>query len=441
MTDPMILSRRGLLRGSAALTAAGLLPNWAHAAELGLSIDRQWPSVTAMLDRYVVKERKLAGGLATFGWGAGPLGTVRRGALGFDNPAPLDADSLFRVYSMTKPVTGMAAMILIEEGKLGLDQKLADFIPEFANPKVAIDPARSLDARPAAGQITIRQLMTHTSGLGYAIFPNKVDQELLRLGVVPAVVSRLPVPGLTSSVPTPGPDEFIKRAASVPLVAEPGTRWSYSMGLDILGLVIGRATGKAFEAFLAERLFGPAGMTSSFFQVPAEAAARLTTNYGVLQGLPIPLDKGATSIYREAPAFAFGGAGLVCSAADYDRFLQLLLNGGRIGGQNGDRQVIPARAVAQGMSNLLPPGVDTKGTMTEGSGFGAGGKVGVGEDAGSFGWSGAAGTTGFVNTRLGLRAGIYVQYMPDSTYPVRDEFLKGVRTDVLARPPMLDAAA
>ena len=438
MSDPITLSRRGLLCGGAALGAAGLVPGWAFAAVEAPSIDRQWPSVTAVLDRYVVKDRKLPGALAAFGWGTGPLGTVRRGVLGFDNPVPLDAESMFRVYSMTKPVTGMAAMILIEDGKLGLDQKLADFIPEFANPKVAIDPAKGLDARPATGQITIRQLMTHTSGLGYAIFPNKVDQELLRLGVVPAVVSRLPVPGLTSSVPTPGPDEFIKRAASVPLVAEPGTKWSYSMGLDILGLVIARVTGKTFEAFLAERLFGPAGMTSSFFQVPAEAAPRLTTNYGVLQGLPIPLDKGATSIYRDPPAFAFGGAGLVCSAADYDRFLQLLLNGGRIGG----KQVLPERAVAQGMSNLLPPGVDTKGTMTEGSGFGAGGKVGVGEDAGSFGWSGAAGTTGFVNTRLGLRAGIYVQYMPDSTYSVRDEFLKGVRADILARPPeALDAAA
>lgn len=436
MTDPMILSRRGLLRGGAALGVAGLMPRWAFAAEPP-SIDRQWPGVTAMLDRYVTKDRKLPGALAAFGWGTGPLGTIHRGTLGFDNPAPVDADSLFRLYSMTKPVTGMAAMILIAEGKLGLDQKLADFIPEFANPKVAIDPAKSLEARPAASQITIRQLMTHTSGLGYAIFPNKVDQELLRIGVVPAVVSRLAVPGLTSAAPTPGPEEFVKRAASVPLVAEPGTKWSYSMGLDILGLVIARATGKPFETFLAERLFGPAGMTSSFFQVPAEAVPRLTTNYAVLQGLPVPLDKGATSIYRDPPAFAFGGAGLVSSAADYDRFLQLLLNGGRIAG----KQVIPERAVAQGMSNLLPPGIETKGTMAEGAGFGAGGKVGVGEDAGSFGWSGAAGTTGFVNTRLGLRAGIYVQYMPDTAYPLRDEFLKAVRADVLVRPPELEPAA
>lgn len=430
MAEPMILSRRGLLAGGGALAGAGLLPAWAFAAEAPASIDRQWPKVAALLDRYV-SERKLAGAQAAFGWGTGPMSTVTRGVLGFENAVPLGLDSLYRVYSMTKPVTGMAAMILIDEGKLGLDQKLADFMPEFANPKVALDPVRSLDARPAASQITIRQLMTHTSGLGYSIGQGAVGNELMRLGVVPAVVSRMQVPGLTAPVQTPGPDEFIKRAATVPLVAEPGTRWYYSMGLDILGLVIGRVTGKSFAAYLQERLFGPAGMTSSFFQVPAEAAPRLTTNYGVVSGVAMPLDKAADSIYRDPPAFAFGGAGLVCSPADYDRFLQLLVNGGRIGG----RQVIPEKAVALGMSNLLPPGVNTVGTMAAGSGFGAGGKVGMGEEAGYFGWAGAAGTVGFVNVRQGIRAGLYVQYMPDSTYPMRDEFLTSVRADLLARPP------
>lgn len=431
MADTMILTRRGLLRGGGALGAAALLPNWAFAAESVGAIDRQWPKVAALLSRYV-SERKIAGGLAAFGWGTGPLGTVSRGAMGFDNPAPLGPDSLFRLYSMTKPVTGMAAMILIEEGRLGLDQKLADFMPEFADPKVALDPAKGLEARPAASQITIRQLMTHTSGLGYAIGTDRIGRELLRQGVVPAVVSRLQVPGLTSAVPTPGPDEFIRRAASVPLVAEPGTRWFYSMGLDILGLVIGRIASKSFAAFLDERLFGPAGMTSTFFQVPTAQAPRLTTNYGFLQGVPVPLDKAANSIFRDPPAFAFGGAGLVSSPADYDRFLQLLVNGGRIGG----RQVIPERAVTLGMSDLMPQGVDAKGTMAEGAGFGAGGRVGKGDDAGSFGWSGAAGTIGFVNARLGLRAGLYLQYMPPEIYPLRDEFLKGVRDDALARPPV-----
>lgn len=430
MAEPMILTRRRLLAGGVALGGTALLPGWALAADASASIDRQWPKVAAMLDRYVA-ERKLAGAQAAFGWGTGPMSIVSRGVLGFENPLPLTPDSLYRVYSMTKPVTGMAAMILIDEGKLGLDQKLADIIPEFANPKVAIDPAKSLEARPAASQITIRQLMTHTSGLGYSIAQGAVGQELMRLGVVPAVVSRMQVPGLTASVPTPGPDEFIKRAATVPLVAEPGTKWSYSMGLDILGLAIGRVTGKPFAQFLQERLFGPAGMTSSFFQVPAEAAPRLTTNYGIVSGVALPLDKAADSIYRDPPAFAFGGAGLACSPTDYDRFLSMLANGGRIGG----KQVIPEKAVALGMSNLLPPGVNTKGTMAEGAGFGAGGKVGLGAEEGYFGWAGAAGTVGFVNARRGLRAGLYVQYMPDSTYPMRNEFLTAVRADLLVRPP------
>jgi CubicO group peptidase (beta-lactamase class C family) len=422
----MILTRRNLLHAGAGLGIAALLPGWAHAAAPLPSIDRQWPKVTALLDGYVTP-RKLPGALAAFGWGAGPLGVIARSTQSFDDPAPMTADSLFRVYSMTKPVAGMAAMILIDEGKLGLDQALADIFPEFANPQVAIDPTQGLESRPATGQITIRQLLTHTSGLGYSIGGNKVAQELMRLGVVPAVVSRLQVPGMTSDVPTPGPDEFIKRAATVPLVADPGALWSYSMGLDILGLAIGRVVGKPFGDFLQERLFGPAGMTSSFFQVPASAASRLTTNYAMVAGIPAPIDKPADSVFRDPPAFAFGGAGLVASAADYDRFLMLLVNGGRIGG----KQVIPERAVALGMSNLLPPAAVTKNTMAAGTGFGAGGKVGLGADAGSFGWSGAAGTMGFVNTRLGLRAGLYIQSMPGRTY----EFLDAVNADVLARPP------
>jgi CubicO group peptidase (beta-lactamase class C family) len=296
---------------------------------------------------------------------------------------------------------------------------------------VAIDPAKGLEARPARSQITIRQLMTHTSGFGYSIGGNKVGEELMRLGVVPAVVSKLQVPGLTAPVPTPDPDEFIKRAATVPLVAEPGTVWSYSMGLDILGLAIGRITGKPFGEFMHERIFEPAGMTSSWFQVPPEALPRLTTNNGMAGGIAVPLDKGSDSIFAQPPAFAFGGAGLVTSPADYDRFLQLVANGGRIGG----RQVIPERSVALGTSDLLPPGVSTKGTMAEGGGFGAGAKVGLGAEAGYYGWAGAAGTVGFANTRTGLRAGFYVQFMPSTTFPSVNDFLTAVRADSLARPP------
>ena len=430
------INRRALLRASALLgggAALAGLPLGAGrllAAESAGALEAQWPKVTEMVARYV-SERKVACMVAAFGWGDGPLGTVARGLEGFDDADAAGADSLFRVYSMTKPITGMAAMMLIDAGKLGLDQKLADIVPEFANPRVAIDPDKGLESRPAEGQITIRHLLTHTAGLGYAgISRNKVGEELLRQGVTPAVVSRMMIPGITPPVPTVGPDEFLRRAAAVPLIADPGKRWSYSMGLDILGLVVARVAGAAsFGDFLTERLFGPAGMTSSFFQVPAEREGKLTTNYGVMGGVPLAIDKPANSIYRDVPAFAFGGAGLVSTPADYDRFLRLLVNGGVVDG----KRVMSERAVTLGTSNLLPEGVQTRGTFAENGGFGAGGRVGLGADEGSFGWSGAAGTVGFVNRRVGLRAGLYTQFMPPETYPIQREFLTATRDDALQR--------
>ena len=424
------LSRRALI-GSGALLSAGLAFGAAPTrAASSVGMESGWPSVSALLDRYVT-QRKLPGALATYGWGDGPMAQIARGTEGFDDLTAVSANSLFRLYSMTKPVTGMAAMMLIDEGKLRLDSKLADYAPEFAQMQVAVDPAKGLESRPATAQITIRHLLTHTSGMGYAgITPNKIGAELFRLGLLPASISHLAIPGVTSPVPTPGPDEFLRRAATVPLLAEPGTRWNYSMGLDVLGIVIQRASGaKSFAAFLQERLFDPAGMTSSFFQVKKIDTERLATNYGLLGGVPIPIDRPANSIYLDPVPFAFGGSGLVSAPADYDRFQQMLVGRGMV----GRKRIMRERAVALGTSNLLPAGVSTAGTMANGSGFGAGGRVGLGAEEGLFGWSGAAGTVGFVNMRIGLRAGLYVQFMPPETYPLQREFLAATRDDVLVR--------
>ena len=428
----MMLARRGLLRGSALLGAgafAGLFPLTRAFAAEAASIEAQWPTVTAMLDQYV-EAKQVPGMIAALGWGSAAPGYIARGFEGFGDPDKNGPDSLFRAYSMTKPVTGMAAMMLIDEGKLGMDQKVADFIPEFAQMKVAVDPLKSLDAIPAKTQITVRQLMTHTAGLGYAgVSRNKVGEELLRLGVVPASLSRFPIPGISSAVKTPGPDEFARLAATVPLVAEPGTRWSYSMGLDVLGIVIQRASGAAsFAQFLADRMFAPAGMTSSWFQVPDGEKHRLTTNYGIVGGSPIPIDAADNSIYLDAPAFAFGGAGLVTSPADYDRFLSMVAGGGVVGG----KRVMSEAAVRLGTSNLIADSVDRKGTFIDGAGFGAGGRVGIGADVGTYGWAGAAGTIAFTNTRIGLRAGVYVQYMPSESLPIQKDFPLAVLKDVSA---------
>lgn len=429
--DGLSLSRRAVLRGvaqgaaGAGLGAMPFAPGLARAADAA-RVEAQWPAVTALVRKYV-DARKVSGMIAALGWRDGAPEYIARGSEGFDDHDPDGAGSLFRAYSMTKPVTGMAAMILVNEGRMKLDQPLADFAPEFARMRVAIDPDKGLEARPAQTPITIRHLLTHTAGLGYAgVGRNKVADELKRLGVNPGIVSNLPIPGINDGPPTPDQDEFLRRAATVPLVAEPGTKWRYSMGLDVLGIVIARAAGtKSLAEFLDERLFGPLGMTGSFFAVPESALARLTTNYALLGTLPLPIDRPRSTVYRRPP-FAFGGSGLVTSPADYDRFLAMIVNGGKHAG----KQVLPEAAVRLGTSNLLPPGADTRGTWVADYDFGAGGLVGKGKDTGLFGWSGAAGTVGFAQTRLALRTGLFVQYMPQDVLPVLKEFPAAVASDL-----------
>lgn len=426
-------SRRDMLRASALMGGAGIIAGLPLGAQLARAaeaagIEAQWPTVTAMLDRYV-KARKVSGMIAALGWRDAPPGYIARGREGFDDPDLDGPDSLFRAYSMTKPLTGMAAMILIDEGKLKLDQPIADFAPEFAHMQVAIDPMKSLASRPATQLITVRHLLTHTSGFGYAVVgKNKVADELKRLGVNPGIITKRKIKGLNDGPPTPGPDEFLRLAATVPLIAEPGAKWSYSMSLDVLGLIIGRAAGMSFDAFLHERLLGPLGMTSSFFQVPGSASAHLTTNYAYFLGRPFAIDRPEGSIYQDPIPFAFGGSGLVTSPADFDRFLAMLVG---LGMSDGKR-IMSEAAVRMGTSNLLPSGVDLTGTWIAGQQFGAGGIVGTGKDEGLYGWSGAAGTIGFAQMKLGLRTSLYVQYMPQDKLPILKEFPKAIGADLTA---------
>jgi CubicO group peptidase (beta-lactamase class C family) len=201
------------------------------------------------------------------------------------------------------------------------------------------------------------------------------------------------------------------------------------MSLDILGIVMGRAAGKPFEQFLTERVFAPMGMANSFFQVPQSASGHLTTNYGYFLGHPIAIDRPGQSVYQDPMPFAFGGSGLVTSPADFDRFLAMIVNRGL----HGTTRVMSEASVRLGTSDLLPEGADLTGSFVAGQRFGAGGVVGTGKDEGLFGWSGAAGTIGFAQTKLGLRTGLYVQYMPQSRLPILKEFPKAVGADLAAQ--------
>lgn len=419
--DLVIPSRRAFLSMAALGTAAAMVPAraWSFATQ-------QYPTLRNQIDAYVAS-RKASGVVAAIGRGMVAPDILAAGTIAIGDATPVDLDTLFRVYSMTKPVTGMAAMLLIGEGKMGLDQPISDFLPEYKEMRVLTDPDKSLDSVPAKTQITVRHLLTHTAGLGYSIITKgPLLKAYMANGITPGQVSRTPIPGFEPGAPTPDLKTFSERLAKLPLIAEPGTKWSYSISLDLLGRVIEVASGMEFDAFLKARLFDPLKMSSTYFQVPQSEVKRLTTNYAVFGGALIPIDPAASSIFLDKPAFAFGGAGLVCSTRDYDRFLAMLLGGGELDGV----RVIAPEAVALGMTDLLPAGVSTAGTFADGAGFGAGGRVGRGPTEGVFGWGGAAGTIAFVDTRRKIRATGMVQYMPSNAYGFHDEFGKWVVADL-----------
>ncbi|OYU03434.1 MAG: serine hydrolase [Sphingomonadaceae bacterium PASS1] len=420
-----MLGRRGLLAWGGRLAGAGavgaFLPGmaWAQAAE-------KYPTIKAEFESYV-SSGKLPGVLATIGRTAGLPDVIAVGTQGLGEKTPVNIDSLWRVYSMTKPITGMAAMILVGEGKMKLDQPISEFLPEFANMTVLTDPEKSMDAVPAKNQITVRHLLTHTAGLGYSIITKgPLLQAYLDNGITPGIVSRFPIPGQPTSITTPDLKTFSERLAKLPLIAEPGTKWSYSISLDLLGRVIEVVSGMDFEAFLKTRIFEPLKMNSSYFQVPKSETPRLVSNYAPVNGILFPIDPAATSIYLDKPAFAFGGAGVVCSARDYDRFLNMLANYGELDGV----RIMSPKTAALAMSDLLPPAVSTDGTFADAAGFGAGGRVGKGANEGVYGWGGAAGTVAFVDPKRKLRAVCMAQYMPSSAYPFHDNFAKWVLKDL-----------
>ncbi|USU03936.1 beta-lactamase family protein [Sphingomonadaceae bacterium OTU29LAMAA1] len=399
------------------------------------------PTTQALFDGYV-RDGKMPGIVAAFGIGDRPTLFVSSGRLATDPAAPLATqDSLWRVYSMTKPVTAMAAMILIEQGRIGLDDPVSKYIPAFRSMKVATAPETSLASVPAKTPITIRMLLTHTSGLTYNIIAKgALLKEYERLGILPAAVNAAIEPGMRRARPATLA-AFADQVAKAPLIAQPGTAWNYSVGLDVMGRVIEVASGQPFDTFVNTRIFAPLGMTSSYWTVPQSEAGRLATNYAWTGELLAPLDPAATSVYLRPPSFPYGGAGLVMSARDYDRFLHMLADGGSLDGV----RIMKPETVRLAMSNLLPAGVTFGGVggATGGAsanavpmGFGAGGSVYLADgpggmpSKGTYGWGGAAGTVAFVDPVKRVRGTIMVNYFPADRWPVRQEAVRALATDL-----------
>ncbi len=425
--ETLDVSRRSLFRGGAYIAGAAALAGMPFGRQLlAHNIDEAWPNVAAMAQKYV-SEGKVANLLLTFGTGQEDHAhTVGGGTLALGGNAMVDQDTLYRIYSMSKPITGMAIMMLIDDGLLSLDQPLYDVIPAFRDMQVLVDPEGPLENTVAAERaITMRQLLTHTAGIGYSIVSKgPLLDAYNENGIVGGRVSRLTIPGFPEVTPAPGLEVWTERLAALPLMYQPGSKWSYSNSIDLLGRVIEVASGMEFEAFLKARLFEPLGMDSTWMTVPESEQGRLTDNYGVLLGNSLPIDPASNSIYLDPPKVPSGGGGLVSTPKDYDRFLRMLLGYGKL----GNERVMGELAVRIGVSNLLPDTADMTGSWMEGQGHGAGGR----SHNGTFGWGGAAGTLGAVDYNLGMRTSLWTQYMPSDAYPIRDEYFAALEADLSA---------
>ncbi|WP_089103961.1 serine hydrolase domain-containing protein [Streptomyces hyaluromycini] len=324
---------------------------------------------------------------------------------------PVEPDTIWRIYSMTKPVTAVAVLLLVEDGLLSLDDPVDRFLPEFADPRVHVSGSGDdMVTRPADGPIRIRHLLTHTAGLTFAFYhTHPVD-------------ARYREAGLEFSVPS-GADlaETMAVYARMPLQFEPGTQWNYSVGFNVLSRVIEVVSGQRLDEYFADRIFRPLGMPDAGLHIVPEQADRLSELYGETEGGAIEAIPGLP--LRGRPRFLSGSGGLAATAYDYHRFMEMLRRGGEL---DGVRLLSPA-SVGLLSSNHLPGGADLRAygapvhqePGNDGLGFGLGVSVVVDPDRtlapsspGTYGWTGAATTAFWVDPTHDLTVQFHTQVRP-----------------------------
>jgi CubicO group peptidase (beta-lactamase class C family) len=399
-------------------------------AEVGLDPTRL-SSLARHFDRYV-EDRRLPGFLAVV-TRAGKVAYVAcRGFRDLENGLPLESGTRFRIYSMTKPVTSVAAMICYEEGLIALDDPLAKFIPEFAETRVYAGGSSFRPVTvPMSEPIRIWHLMTHTAGLTYGwMYNHPVDAMYRSAGFEWQTPGDLDLAACCS------------RLAKLPLRCQPGSEWNYSVATDVLGRVVEVASGTTLDQFFAERIFAPLGMHETSFYVEGEAAGQLAVLYSpdLATGRAARANFLGEAALRR-PSAALGGSGLVATAADYHRFSQMLLGRGELDGV----RLLGARTVAYMTRNHLPRGAELAdfgnpiGEENEGGlGFGLGFSVvtdpaamKVACSAGEYGWGGAASTVFWVDPVEELTVLFFTQLLPSTTYPIRRQLKQLVHAAIV----------
>ena len=340
---------------------------------------------------------------------------------------PIEPDTIFRIYSMTKPITSVAFMMLYEAGHFHLDDPVSEYIPELGDLKVFAGTGQT--GPRFVGQerpITIRHLLTHTSGLSYGFHQDSPVDDLYRnakLTGPAAAFLRDPESNLQA---------FVEKLAQLPLAYQPGTDWRYSVATDVLGRVVEVISGYPFDRYLKEMVFAPLGMDDTAFYVPEEKLDRLASVYGPSGDYGIQeLDTPEVNLYKREHTMSSGGGGLVSTASDYMRYCQMMLNGGTLDGARllGPKTV-ELMSVNHLPNELMPYSVsESSAEWTQGCGFGLGFKVvmdlalhGVLGSEGIYSWGGKANTVFWIDPKEELIAILMTQFMPSGHYPIRREF-------------------
>lgn len=349
-----------------------------------------------------------------------------RGTAGLANPEPrrpMDLDTICRIYSMTKPVTGVAMMILLERGHFLLDDPIAGALPEFAEPRV-LDGNRS---RPARSPITYRHLLTHTAGLSYGFLDS--DPVARRM-----VEQRLD--GVPGQVRAESLADWCRKLAKLPLAYEPGSRWHYSVAMDVLGRLVEVLDGRSFPDFVREEIFEPLAMLDTGFFVPESKRDRFARCFSLNEdGDRVAIER-KYSPFHEPPTVPLGGGGLTSTIPDYLRFTEMLRRGGEL---DGVRLLAPATVALMTSDHLASMELDPEHRIAplsslpsmatfRGEGFGLTGMVtvdpvasGILGPAGQFSWGGAASTSFWVDSVSGLSVVQFAQLLPSSAYPLRPQ--------------------
>jgi CubicO group peptidase (beta-lactamase class C family) len=344
-------------------------------------------------------------GAVTLVWRHGEIAQVDAlGSRDGESRAPMTRDTLFRIASMTKPVTSVAALMLVEEGLIALDDPVSRWLPELANPQVLTDPAAPLErTEPARAPITLLDLLTHRAGLAYHFTAS---------GALADAYGSV-FNGIDSMV---DPSVWLQRVANLPLMFQPGARWHYGIATDVLGALIERISGVSLETFFRTRIFEPLGMTDTGFVVPPEKLGRLSVAYAIDPSTRqrVVEDHPASSRFAKPERFQSGGGGLVSTADDYLQFARMLLGRGRLQGDASERangpRLLSHHSVDLMRTNFLSRDqrrIPAFGHIVwAGQGFGLG--LAIVDDpaqqrtlgyrsVGSFGWPGALGTSWFAD--------------------------------------------